>query len=158
MCLSPLRCLALISIASAVATLAACGGGAPAPQPAPAKAPAAAASAPAAPVDPAVTAAAEAEQIFTTRCSVCHGPAGKGDGPGAAALNPKPQNYTDPAFQARVTDEEIEKAILLGGAAVGKSPLMPPNPDLSSKPAVVTALRMKVRSFGAAPAATAPAP
>ena len=79
---------------------------------------------------------------------LCHGAGGKGDGQAAAALNPKPRNYTDKAWQATVPDAEIEKAILEGGAAVGKSNLMPPNPDLKDKPDVVRALRAKVRSFG----------
>jgi mono/diheme cytochrome c family protein len=90
----------------------------------------------------------EAHEIFTTRCATCHGPFGRGDGPGAAALNPKPRNYADPAWQKSVTDAQIEKAIVEGGAAVGKSPLMVPNPDLAGKPGVVAALRDKVRSFG----------
>jgi len=98
----------------------------------------------------AITAAdrAEAQQIFQARCSVCHGQFGRGDGPGAAALNPKPQNYGDEAWQKKVTDAEIEKAIVQGGAAVGRSAQMVPNPDLADKPGVVAALREKVRSFG----------
>jgi mono/diheme cytochrome c family protein len=92
-------------------------------------------------------ATAQAEQIFSQRCSVCHGMGGKGDGPGAAALNPKPQNYTDAKFQAEVTDDTIAKAIVEGGQAVGKSPLMAPNADLKDKPDVVKALVAKVRSF-----------
>ncbi len=91
----------------------------------------------------------EAHDIFQTRCAVCHGQFGRGDGAGAAALNPKPQNYADAAWQQKVTDAEIEKAIVFGGAAVGKSALMVPNPDLEAKPGVVAALREKVRSFGA---------
>ena len=47
-----------------------------------------------------------------------------------------------------MTDAEIEKAIVFGGAAVGKSAQMVPNPDLEAKPGVVAALREKVRSFG----------
>lgn len=91
---------------------------------------------------------AEAKTLFATRCTVCHGPAGKGDGPTAAALNPKPRNYTDKAWQAAVKDDQIEKAIVEGGPAVGKSPLMPPNPDLKAKPGVVQALRELIRGFG----------
>ncbi len=70
------------------------------------------------------------------------------DGPGAAGLNPKPRNYADAAWQQTVTDEEIEKAIVYGGAAIGKSPQMVGNPDLQAKPGVVAALREKVRKFG----------
>ncbi len=66
----------------------------------------------------------------------------------SASLNPKPRNYNDKAWQAATKDEEISKAILEGGAAVGKSPLMPPNADLKDKPEVVRALVAKVRSFG----------
>lgn len=133
--------------------------------PAAAAAPAAPASAPvvtpaAAPVAPAATASvaaapaaaadpvAEAENIFKTRCATCHGALGKGDGLAAAALNPKPRTFTDKEWQKSVTDEHIEKIILLGGAAVGKSPLMPPNPDLEGKKDIVAALRAHVRKLG----------
>lgn len=93
-------------------------------------------------------AVAEAEKVFTFRCSVCHGPQGRGDGPGGAALDPHPRNFTDPKWQASVTDEHIEKIIQYGGSAVGKSPNMPSNPDLTEKQAVVQALRAHVRSLG----------
>jgi mono/diheme cytochrome c family protein len=116
-------------------------------------------SAPPAPPGPAAAAAAEsdnsesapgeaqAETIFKTRCSTCHGMEGKGNGAAALTLNPKPRNYTDVAWQKSVTDDHIREIIVKGGAAVGKSPLMPPNPDLTDKPAVVNALVKKVRSF-----------
>jgi len=32
-------------------------------------------------------------------CTACHGESGKGDGPGAAALNPKPADWTSPRVQ-----------------------------------------------------------
>jgi mono/diheme cytochrome c family protein len=92
----------------------------------------------------------EAPDIFKSRCTMCHGPTGKGDGAAAAALNPKPRDLGDPAWQKSVTDEHIEQIILGGGPAVGKSPLMPANADLRTKPDVVKALRVLVRNFGAA--------
>ena len=91
---------------------------------------------------------AQAKQIFDSRCAACHGPDGRGNGPGAAALNPKPRNYHDQEWQSKVTDDEIRKAIVYGGAAVGKSPAMVSNPDLDSKPAVVEGLLHIVRDFG----------
>jgi mono/diheme cytochrome c family protein len=100
-------------------------------------------------------AAKEADQIFVTRCALCHGTKGKGDGAAAAALNPKPRDYSDPAWQASVTDEQIEKIIVGGGTAAGKSALMPANPDLASKPDVVKALRATIRKFGSNNAAPA---
>ena len=92
-------------------------------------------------------AAKEAQEIYNTRCVTCHGPTGKGDGPVGAALSPKPRDLSDPAWQKSVTDEYIEKIIINGGGAVGKSPLMPSNPDLTAKPDVVKALRALVRGF-----------
>jgi mono/diheme cytochrome c family protein len=90
----------------------------------------------------------KAQAIFNERCAACHGTDGKGTGPAAAALNPKPRNYADKAWQASVTDEQIRKTITLGGAAVGKSPIMPASPDLDEKPEVVEGLVKIVRKFG----------
>lgn len=101
-----------------------------------------------APVFPATPAGAEAKQLFEARCVICHGANGQGDGVSAAALNPKPRAYADKAWQASVTDEHIAKAIVEGGAAVGKSALMPPNPDLAAKKEVVDALVAMIRNYG----------
>ena len=97
---------------------------------------------------PAAAPAMDPKQLFTTRCATCHGEKGHGDGPASAALNPKPRNYTDATWQKSVTDEQIKKTILYGGAAVGKSPIMPASPDLESQPAVLDGLVKIVRSFG----------
>ena len=132
----------------AALTLAACGGGdgggAASSQPAK-KGGAAPSPSPAA---PAALSEEAARKTFESRCGSCHGNTGKGDGPGAAALTPKPRDYTDKEWQKSVTDEQIRKAIVMGGAAVGKSPSMPAAPDLESKPHVVDALVKVVRKFG----------
>ncbi len=94
-------------------------------------------------------ATAEADTIWTQRCTTCHGAGGKGDGAAAVALTPKPRDFTLAAWQASVTDEHIEKTILEGGQAVGLNMLMVANPDLASKPDVVKALRAHVRSLAA---------
>ena len=91
----------------------------------------------------------EADTIYQTRCIGCHGPGGKGDGPIGMALNPRPRDLSDEAWQKSVADEHIEKIILAGGPAVGKSPMMPANSDLNAKPDVLKALRAMVRNFGA---------
>src|SRR5687768_11220145 len=62
-----------------------------------------------------------AQTLFSQRCAVCHGTSGKGDGPGAVALNPKPRDYTNTAWQKSVSDDELKKIIVQGGQAVGKS-------------------------------------
>jgi len=95
-----------------------------------------------------LTPAAEAADMFANVCAQCHGPSGKGDGMAAASLNPKPRNYTDPAWQAQVTDAEIKKIILEGGQAVGKSAMMPAQGQLAGRPEVVDELVKIVRGFG----------
>lgn len=95
--------------------------------------------------------------VFKTRCSTCHGADGKGNGPAALTLNPKPRNYTDGAWQKSVTDDHIREIIVKGGAALGKSPNMLANPDLQDKPLVLDALVRKVRSFAPAGDGGAPA-
>jgi len=83
--------------------------------------------------EPTETAAFNAPQMFGLVCGSCHGAAGDGTGPAGAALNPKPANFTDPAFWAEqnlgsqfpVRDRaRIVQVIANGGASVGKSPLM----------------------------------
>jgi len=103
-------------------------------------------TAPAGQADPAAEAAAK--EMYASTCVSCHGPGGRGDGLAAAGLPAKPASFSDPAWQKRISDQEIERAIVGGGAAVGKSPLMPPNPSLAQKPQVVAALRTMIRSFG----------
>ncbi len=96
---------------------------------------------------PAAAISPEVAEVYKTRCATCHGDDGKGSGPAAAALNPKPRNYSDPAWQSSVTDEQLKTTIIKGGAGVGKSPLMPGAPDLEAKPEVVSGLVAKIRSF-----------
>ena len=112
-------------------------------QPQPAAAPAAPAAAPAVAKNP----ASEAKKIFKANCVVCHGDHGAGDGPGAAALEPKPRAFSDAAWQDSVTDEHLAKVIRDGGAAVGKSPIMPGNPQLKGKDDVLAELVKIVRDF-----------
>lgn len=95
--------------------------------------------------------AEEARAIFAERCTPCHGPEGRGNGPSSGALNPKPRNYHDQGWQQQATDAGISKAILEGGAAVGKSSVMPANPDLVKKPEVVGELVQIIRAFGKEP-------
>lgn len=88
------------------------------------------------------------KQEFSTRCASCHGADGKGTGPAAAALNPKPRNFGDKDWQKATTDDQIKKTITQGGAAVGKSAIMPAQPDLDSQPVVLDGLVKVIRDFG----------
>src|SRR5262245_9902958 len=58
-----------------------------------------------------VAATVPGKQIYETYCAACHGNDGKADGPGALALNPKPRNFTDKAWQGKVDDAHIAKVI-----------------------------------------------
>ena len=89
----------------------------------------------------------QAKLVFAQRCVLCHGVNGKGDGITASSLNPRPRDYTDAAWQASVTDDYLHKIIVSGGDAMGKSMMMPPNPDLQDKTAVVDELVKIVRGF-----------
>jgi mono/diheme cytochrome c family protein len=115
--------------------------------------PAAPAAPPSAPVAAAPTApnanSDDPAEVFKARCVMCHGESGKGDGAASVALNPKPRNYTDKEWQKTVTDDQIKKTITGGGASMGKSALMPPQPDLAVKPAVLDGLVKIIRAFGA---------
>jgi len=88
-----------------------------------------------------------AKAYFAQTCVLCHGTDGSGNGPMAAQLNPKPRNYTDPDWQASVTDDAIKQIIVGGGQAVGKSNSMPPNPGLKDDPAMLDALVKIIRGF-----------
>jgi mono/diheme cytochrome c family protein len=99
----------------------------------------------AAEISPAAT--AEADTIFSERCVTCHGATGHGDGPAAAALTPRPRNHSLADWQASVTDDQIAFIVVQGGPAAGKSVMMPPNPDLATRPDVVNALVAKIRGF-----------
>jgi mono/diheme cytochrome c family protein len=92
--------------------------------------------------------AAEAKTIYDARCALCHGATGKGDGVAAAGLSPQPRDLTSAEWQTSVTDEYVETIIKFGGSAVGKSAVMPPNPDLQAKDDIVKGLRALVRGFG----------
>lgn len=64
-------------------------------------------------------------QAFSSTCATCHGADGSGDGPGAAALDPKPASFSDPAFWAETDEERMANVIQNGGAAAGLSAAMP---------------------------------
>lgn len=133
---SRLPFLSLLLLAAACGGAAADGGG----QPKPAVTPTAA-------KEQAPIALAEAKQMFESLCFTCHGLTGHGDGPGAAALDPKPRSFVDAAWQSSVTDEHIKKVIVFGGAAVGKSPMMIANPQLKGNDAVLNGLVQVIRGF-----------
>ena len=102
---------------------------------------------PASSANPANDEPSQAEVVYGQVCAACHGTSGMGDGPGAATLNPRPRNYTDPAWQASITDQQIKDTIVKGGLAMGKSAMMPAQPKLADQPAVLDGLVAIIRGF-----------
>ena len=64
---------------------------------------------------------------YDANCVGCHGSTGKGDGPAAAALKPKPQDHTDGKIMNALSEKYLFDIIKDGGAAMKKSPIMPAN-------------------------------
>jgi mono/diheme cytochrome c family protein len=58
------------------------------------------------------------QKLYASNCMTCHGPAGKGDGPGAAALEKKPADLTA-RIRAGATDGELFWKI-----SEGRSPMI----------------------------------
>lgn len=58
--------------------------------------------------------------LFKTRCALCHGPDGHGNGPGAAALKPAPRNFHDKAYMSTRTDAQLSEVIHQGKGAMPK--------------------------------------
>jgi len=91
----------------------------------------------------------QGKQLFISLgCSACHGESGKGDGMAAAALDPKPRNYTDAAWQAATTDEHIKQVIMDGGAAHGLDGAMPAHEGRINSDEELAAIVAYIRSLG----------
>ncbi len=73
----------------------------------------------------------DGKQLYEQTCSPCHGMSGKGDGPTAQVLQPKPANLTT-ALKGK-NDAYLTKLLKGGGPSVGKSPLMPSYKDVLSE-------------------------
>ena len=63
--------------------------------------------------------------LFRDLCSVCHGIDGKGDGPSAQGLEPKPADFTNCQAMAKDSDVVLFKIIKGGGQSIGRSTVMP---------------------------------
>jgi mono/diheme cytochrome c family protein len=70
-------------------------------------------------------AAGSARETFVEVCSICHGVGGKGDGPSAAGLDPRPADFTDCAVMQKQSDATLFTIIKRGGQGAGRSTVMP---------------------------------
>ncbi|MDP3775221.1 MAG: cytochrome c [Gemmatimonadales bacterium] len=57
---------------------------------------------------------ATGRDVYRTRCAMCHGPEGRGDGPAGAALTPRATNLTVGADLTAVSDSVV-RAIVTSG-------------------------------------------
>ena len=48
--------------------------------------------------------AGRGKTVYDDHCAECHGPAGRGDGPAAAFLAPRPRDFTSGKFKIRSTE------------------------------------------------------
>ena len=105
------------------------------------------------------------QRVYAEHCAVCHGPDGRGNGPAAPSLRPRPRDFTRGIFKLKSTPQdqpprlEDVRAVIATGMP-GSS--MPAWQDLLSADEI-TAVAAYVRNFGpytawapAAPAAALP--
>lgn len=71
-------------------------------------------------------------ELYIANCAPCHGAQGRGDGPSAANLDPKPRDHTNREYMSTLTDDELGKTIRLGGVVAGM-PQMPSHPHINGE-------------------------
>jgi Cu-processing system permease protein len=84
-------------------------------------------------------------ELYMSNCAPCHGKSGKGDGPAAANLNPKPRDHSNGEYMSKLTDMHIGKVIKMGGSIAGY-PTMPAHPHLKTED--INAVIAFVRTLG----------
>jgi mono/diheme cytochrome c family protein len=89
---------------------------------------------------------AQGDTVYKANCIPCHGPLGKGDGPSAAALNPKPRDHTNRQYMDGLTDEQIANTVVHGGAP--KYPNMPSHPHIKGQDLVALVAKVRTLSRG----------
>jgi mono/diheme cytochrome c family protein len=74
---------------------------------------------------PTATRTSDGHSIFEAHCTVCHGPLGKGDGPGARVVGQKILDFTDATAMRAVSDRFLFDIIKKGSSQFGRSNAMP---------------------------------
>lgn len=62
---------------------------------------------------------ARGQGLFAVQCQACHGPEGRGNGPAAGALNPKPRDFTSGYWKQGGTPAQVFKTVSEGIAGTG---------------------------------------
>ena len=63
--------------------------------------------------------------LYERHCAICHGPGGKGDGPGARVIRQPMPDFTDATAMGRVNDRFLFEIIKKGSSQFGRSNAMP---------------------------------
>jgi mono/diheme cytochrome c family protein len=50
-------------------------------------------------------------EIYRGRCAACHGPQGRGNGPAAAAMNPRPTDFANPGQRTTTSDFAVGEVV-----------------------------------------------
>ena len=64
----------------------------------------------------------EGARLFQQTCATCHGPTGRGDGPAAASLNPRPASFHSPELMGGLTPFKAFNAIRFGVNGTAMAP------------------------------------
>jgi len=65
---------------------------------------------------------ARGREVYQATCASCHGPSGRGDGPQAAALTPRPANLAEPDSQRGSSPLDFYRRITVGTAGTAMPP------------------------------------
>ncbi|MBI3982012.1 MAG: cytochrome c, partial [Gemmatimonadetes bacterium] len=57
-------------------------------------------------------------EVFKAQCVACHGARGKGDGPAAVALTPRPANLADATRMEQLSDDSLVQVVTAGRKAM----------------------------------------
>src|SRR5262249_52465064 len=97
------------------------------------------------------------ERIYASRCAVCHGPDGRGNGPAAPSMIPRPRDFTQRLFKYTSTgpndpptDDDLQRVVAEGLQASA----MPAFKDLLTREevrAVVDEVKRLAQLTGPAP-------
>ncbi len=79
------------------------------------------------PLPPGAKVVADGKKLAQINCVTCHGPGGKGDGAAAAALNPKPADWTSARVQSESDGELFWKISNGRGAMPSWKQILPEN-------------------------------
>jgi mono/diheme cytochrome c family protein len=88
------------------------------------------------------------QETYRLNCAPCHGAGGKGDGPGAATLNPKPRDHTNREYMDVLTDQKLADVVKMGGIVSGY-PNMPSSPHIRGDDMVALVAFVRSLSIGA---------